>query len=145
MSHRPYILQYQGRSLGISSRGARFSPTIQNFRNFTKFGKFLGGGGGLPPPQATALNIYFFRRCTRCSTMRRRICDCTSSCLFECSRPCDSVLDSCETCHSSSNRRRLSDPVIFTNQEPSSFSDGMCLDLNCINTYIIILHKCLVF
>ena len=42
-----FELRVQGCSLGISSGGARFSPTIQNFRlaaifprNFTKFGKF---------------------------------------------------------------------------------------------------------
>ena len=54
-------MSMQGRSLGISSGGgggARFSPTIQNFRlaaifprNFTKFGKFWGATAPPPAPR----------------------------------------------------------------------------------------------
>ena len=50
------------------------------------------------------------------------LCERTNSCVSECSRPCDNILDSCAKCRRDPGN--IAVPVIIVSQESSSFIDG---------------------
>ena len=73
------------------------------------------------------------RDCDCCGDVCRDVCSCiggfgsgicerTDSCLSECSRPCDNILDSCAKCRRDPGNNAV--PAVVVSQEPSSFSDS---------------------